>query len=624
MSTARSLHVTADFLRGSRSRVGELLPTRADVAAVGRNPRQNLIAGVTVAIVALPLALAFGVASGLGAQAGLATAVVAGIVAAVFGGSNLQVSGPTGAMTVVLVPVVHHHGAAGVLMVGAMAGLVLIAMAAARLGRYVRYLPVSVIEGFTVGIAVVIALQQVPAALGVTRVAGDKVLTNAADAVGQYAHHPHLAPLIIAVAVAALMLGGSRWRPGVPFSLLGVAAATVLAQAFDLGLVPLGHLPASLPAPSLSFVDIGAVGSLVTSALAVAALAALESLLCATVADSMSVGEQHNPDRELFGQGLANFVVPMFGGLPATAAIARTAVNVRAGATSRLAAVTHSLVLLAVIFAAAPLVADIPLAALAGVLFATCVRMVETGSILTLMRSTRADAVIVALTFTVTVAVDLVTAVGVGVAVAVILALRAVARSARLDKVPLEPGDHTAEEHALLSDHIVAYRLDGPLFFAAAHRLLLELTEIADVKIVILRMSRITTMDATGARLLGDTITQLEHRGITVMLSGITPGHDGVLTSLGVADKLRDEGLIFPGTPTAIAHARRLLTDPSSDVAHVPHSTPPAPATSRPTPEAEAPQTNTQLTRGLVQGDHARRLHARTQQRVRPKARGQQ
>ena len=620
MSTARSLHVTADFLRKSGSRVGELFPTRADVAAVGRNPRQNLIAGVTVAVVALPLALAFGVASGLGAQAGLATAVVAGIVAAVFGGSNLQVSGPTGAMTVVLVPVVHHHGAAGVLMVGAMAGLVLIAMAAARLGRYVRYLPVSVIEGFTVGIAVVIALQQVPAALGITRVAGDKVLTNAADAVGQYAHNPHLAPLIIAVAVAALMLGGSRWRPGVPFSLLGVAAATVLAQTFDLGLAPLGHLPASLPAPSLGFVDIGAAGSLVTSALAVAALAALESLLCATVADSMSVGERHNPDRELFGQGLANFVVPMFGGLPATAAIARTAVNVRAGATSRLAAVTHSLVLLVVIFAAAPLVADIPLAALAGVLFATCVRMVETGSILTLMRSTRADAVIVALTFTVTVAVDLVTAVGVGVAVAVILALRAVARSAHLDKVPLETGDHTAEEHALLSDHIVAYRLDGPLFFAAAHRLLLELTEISDVKIVILRMSRITTMDATGARLLGDTITHLEHRGITVMLSGITPGHDGVLTSLGVADKLRDEGLIFPGTPTAIVHARRLLIDPSSDVAHVPPSTPPAPATSRPTPDAEAPQTNAQLTRGLVQGDHARRLHARTQQRVRPKA----
>ncbi|MGZ8755407.1 MAG: SulP family inorganic anion transporter, partial [Acidimicrobiia bacterium] len=312
-------------------RVSELLPTSADLSAVRRNPRQDLIAGLTVAIVALPLALAFGVASGLGAQAGLATAVVAGIIAAVFGGSNFQVSGPTGAMTVVLVPVVHEFGVTGVLMVGSMAGLVLMAMAFARLGRYVRYLPVSVIEGFTAGIAVVIALQQVPAALGIEDVSGDKVWAMAADAVRQFVANPHPAPLIVALGVAALMLGGTKWRPGVPFSLIGVALVTVLAQVFDLGLAPLGHLPASLPAPSLGFVDLGAIGGLVTPALAIAALAALESLLCATVADSMTVNEQHDPDRELFGQGLANVVVPLFGGVPATGAIARTATNIKSG-----------------------------------------------------------------------------------------------------------------------------------------------------------------------------------------------------------------------------------------------------------------------------------------------------
>lgn len=554
----------AEILRTSWSRLAQLLPRRTDFAAMRRSPKQDLLAGLAVAIVALPLALAFGVASGLGAQAGLATAVVAGIVAAVFGGSHLQVSGPTGAMTVVLVPVVHHYGASGVLMVGMMAGLVLIAMAVARVGRYVRFLPVSVIEGFTAGIAVVIALQQVPAALGIRDAEGDKVWASAADAVRQYVRHPQLAPLVVALAVAAIMLVGARWRPGVPFSLVGVAIATVVARSFDLDLVPLGHLPASLPAPSLDFVDVGSAGSLMASALAVAALAALESLLCATVADGMSVNEHHDPDRELFGQGLANVVVPMFGGVPATAAIARTAVNVRAGARSRLAAVTHSIVLLAAVFALAPLVSDIPLAALAGVLFATCIRMVETGSILALMRSTRSDALIVVLTFTVTVALDLVTAVGVGVGLAIILALRAVAKSARLDEVPLEPGDHTREEHALLNEHIVAYRLDGPLFFAAAHRLLLELPEIADVKVVILRMSRVTTMDATGAHVLGDAISRLEHRGITVLLSGIATGHDEVLASLGIAAELRDEGRIFAGTPDAISYARRLLADLSA------------------------------------------------------------
>ncbi|MEO6604225.1 MAG: SulP family inorganic anion transporter [Aeromicrobium sp.] len=553
------LHIITASLGTIRSRVSPLLPKRDDLAASFHHPRRDLVAGLTVAIVALPLALAFGAASGLGAQAGLTTAVVAGIVAAVFGGSNLQVSGPTGAMTVVLVPVIAHHGASGVLMVGAMAGIVLIALAVARLGRYVRYLPVSVIEGFTAGIAVVIALQQVPAALGVTDASGDKVWQLAADAVDQYVRDPDFTPPLIALGVAVLMLGGARWRPSVPFSLVAVAIATVLTRALDLDIPRIGRLPSGLPAPSLGFVNLGTVGTLITSALAVAALAALESLMSATVADGMSVNEQHDPDRELFGQGLANLAVPLFGGVPATAAIARTAVNVRAGATSRLAAVSHSLVILLVILAAAQLVSDIPLAALAGVLFATCVRMVETGSIRALLRSTRSDAAIVALTFSITVTVDLVTAVGVGVGAAMILALRTVARSAHLELVPLEAGDHTTEEHALLSEHIVAYRLDGPLFFGAAHRLLLELAEVADVRVVILRMSRVSAVDATGARLLGDTIAKLERRGIIVMLSGIAPGHEDVLASLGVDDKLRREGLVFSETPAAIAHARQLL-----------------------------------------------------------------
>lgn len=546
-------------LVSAHARFTELLPTSADLTAVRRNPRQDLIAGVSVAVVALPLALAFGAASGMGARAGLVTAVVAGIVAAVFGGSNLQVSGPTGAMTVVLVPVFQLHGPAGVLMVGAMAGLVLVAMAMARWGRYVQLLPVSVVEGFTAGIAVVIALQQLPAALGVSDVDGDRVWSSAADAARQYVHEPRVAPVLVAVAVAALMLGGARWRPGVPYALVGIAIATVVVKAFDVSLATLGHIPSNLPAPSFGFVDLNTAGSLVTAALAVAALAALESLMCATVADGMSVNERHDPDRELFGQGLANLVAPVFGGVAATAAIARTAVNVRAGASSRLAAVTHSLVLVLVIFAAAPLVSDIPLAALAGVLFATCIRMVEAGSIRALIRSSRTDALIVALTFGVTVAFDLVIAVGVGVGVAGALALRAVAQSARLEMVPLEIGDHTVEEHALLSEHIVAYRLDGPLFFAGAHRLLLELAEIADVQVVILRMSRVTTIDATGAMVLGDAIAKLEHRGIIVLLSGIVPGHDEVLNALGVAGELRRRGLIYQDTPSAILGARQLL-----------------------------------------------------------------
>lgn len=539
-------------------RVVGLLPSPADWRPARRSPGRDLIAGLTVAVVALPLALAFGVGSGLGAQAGLATAVVAGAVAAVFGGSNLQVSGPTGAMTVVLVPIVHSHGPGGVLAVGLLAGIVLIVLALARVGRYARYMPTPVIEGFTAGIAVVIALQQVPAALGVTG-EGERVWQAAGDAVANFVRTPHPAPIVMALVVAAIMLLGARWRPAVPFSFLTVVAATIVAELTGLDVTRIGTLPAGLPAPTVSFLDLGSVTSLLPAALAVAALGALESLLCASVADGMSVGERHDPDRELFGQGLANIVSPLFGGIPATAAIARTAVNVRSGARSRLASLTHAVVLAVIVFGASGLVGRIPLAALAGVLLATTVRMVEVGSLRAIARSTRGDAAVMILTFAVTVAFDLVTAVAVGVGVAIVLALRAVARSAQIEQVPLETGDHSDEERRLLAEHIVAYRFDGPLFFGAAHRFLLELSEVADVRVVILRMSRVSTIDATGAGVLGDAITRLEGRGITVLLSGIRPGHDEVLDGLGVAGHLRRDGLVFPDTPAAIAHARTLL-----------------------------------------------------------------
>jgi sulfate permease, SulP family len=546
-------------------RIAAMLPNRADWAAVRRNPRGDLIAGLTVAIVALPLALAFGVASGLGARAGLMTAIVAGALAAVFGGSNLQVSGPTGAMTVVLIPVAHRFGANGVLMVGMLAGAILILAAFSGLGRAARYLPSPVIEGFTAGIAVVIVLQQVPAMLG-TNGTGSKAWQSAFDALRHYAHHPRPWSIIVALTVASLILIGVRWRPAIPTSLAVVALATAIVHIAHLDVAQLGSLPSGIPAPNLGFFHAGLIGALAPSALAVAALGALESLLSATVADGMTVGQQHDPDRELFGQGIANLAAPLFGGVPATAAIARTAVNVRAGGTSRLAAFTHALVLAAIVLAAAPLVGAIPLAALAGVLLATCIQMIEVGSLAAITRATRSDAVVLLMTFTITVAVNLVTAVAIGVGVAVILALRSVSRSSRLEQVALDPSEHDREEHELLAQHIVAYRIDGPLFFAAAHRFLLELTEVADVRVVILRLSRVTSLDTTGARVLGDAIGRLERRGIIVMLSGIRPNHDHILNTLGVAEHLRRDSRVFPDTPTAITHARALLQPPPAGV----------------------------------------------------------
>lgn len=545
--------------RQAGRRLRGLLPSHADLAAMLRQPRTDVVAGLTVAVVALPLALGFGVSSGLGAAAGLATAIIAGILAAVFGGSNLQVSGPTGAMTVVLVPIVAQFGAGGVLTVGLLAGLILIGLAVARAGRFVRYVPAPVVEGFAAGIAAVIFLQQVPAALGVTAVPGEKVTAVAWQALEDFARAPQWTALALAAGVVAVTLAGARWRRTWPFSLIAVALATVVAQVAHLQVARIGSLPATLPAPSLGFLDLSAIPTLATASLAVAALAALESLLSATVADGMMVGQRHDPDRELFGQGVANVVTPLFGGIPATAAIARTAVNVRAGARSRLAALTHALTLAVIMLAFAPLVAHIPLAALAGVLLATAIRMVEVGSLVALARSTRSDAAVMALTAAATLALDLVVAVGVGLVLAAFLAIRKIARASTLEQVPLDTSDHHGEEAALLAEHIVAYRFDGPLFFAAAHRFLLELSQVADVRVVILRMSRVSTIDGTGALVLRDAIERLEHRGITVYLSGLPTTHVRTLDAVGVLDRLHAQGRVFAHTREAITAARHVL-----------------------------------------------------------------
>ena len=540
---------------GTKFLIG-LLPARADLDAARRAPFRDVIAGVTVAIVALPLALAFGVASGLGAEAGITTAIIAGALAAIFGGSNVQISGPTGAMTVVLIPVVASFGAAGVLQVGVMAGVILLVFSLSGIGRYVKYLPTSLVEGFTAGIAVVIALQQLPNILGVTPGSQEKVWAIGLDAVVRFFAHPEIIPVAISLGVTAMILLGSRWKPALPLSLFAVAIATVISHFGGFGLATVGSLPAGLPAPSATFLSFELIPALLPSALAVAALAALESLLSATVADAMSVGQRHNSDRELFGQGIANLVVPFFGGVPATAAIARTAVGIRAGAQSRVAALTHSVVLLLFILVAAPLVGAIPLVALGGVLLATTVQMIQVGAVKSILRSSRGEALVLIVTLGVTVAIDLVTAVIVGLIFAGILALRAVAKSAQIERVPLDESDHTDDELRLLDDRIVAFRLDGALFFGAAHRFLLELTEVTNVAVVILRMSRLSTVDATGARMLDDAIQRLERRGVVVLLSGIRPGHRKMFAAMTSVPRLTAAGRVFAETPEAIDQAR--------------------------------------------------------------------
>lgn len=528
-----------------------LLPGPADYTGLGRSWRRDLLAGLTVGIVALPLALGFGISSGAGAEAGLITAIVAGVVAAVFGGSHVQVSGPTGAMVVVLAPIVASHGLGAVALVSLMAGVVVLAAGALRLGRAVSFIPWPVIEGFTLGIAVIIFLQQVPALTGPAPAAshGNAVLGAVTALLAADPGYLLWAAAAVAI-VAACMLLLPRLHPAVPGSLIGIVVVTVLSLVLPTPLASIGTLPHSLPAPALPLLDLATMSSLLLPALTVAALAAIESLLSARVAASLADTGAYDPDRELVGQGLASVAAGLFGGMPATGAIARTAVNVRSGAATRLAAITHSVVLLLVVLVVAGPVGTIPLAALSGVLMVTAVRMVHAATVRSILRSTRADAVAFVITAIVTVSVDLIVAVVIGVVVAGVFALRGLSRATGVHREPIagdpEPGD----------DRIAIIRFDGPLFFAAADRVLDTVTGLGGVSVVILRMSQLELVDATGAHVLSEIVQRLEARGVTVLIKGVREGHTELFRTVGVLDALRDHRHLFDDLPAAIAHAR--------------------------------------------------------------------
>lgn len=532
--------------------LARLLPHKNDYTDVPRTWRQDVLAGITVGVVALPLALAFGISSGVGAAAGLITAVVAGLVAAVFGGSHVQVSGPTGAMAVVLAPIVAEHGLGSIALVTVLAGLLVLAAGITGLGRAVTFIPWPVIEGFTLGIAAIIFLQQVPAALAQQAPSGERTLLAAFTVVRNADWGEAAKTLAVVGVVAVLMIVLPRVHSGIPASLTAVIVATVLIVALDIPVATIGELPSHLPAPVLPHVDVNTLRTMFSAALAIAALAAIESLLSARVAATMSPTGPYDPNRELVGQGLASVASGAFGGMPATGAIARTAVNVRSGAATRLSAIVHSLVLLAVVYLATGPVSAIPLSALAGVLMVTSFRMISATTIRKIVRSTRSDALIFVLTAVITVCFDLIEAVEIGILVAAFFALCSVARRSSVVREelpgPRRPGD----------DQIALLRLDGAMFFGAAERISNAITdaEHPHVSVVIIRMSQLGMLDATGAHTLAEITTELESRGITVIIKGVRPEHMDLLANVGVFESLRHENHLLDSLDDAVAHAR--------------------------------------------------------------------
>ncbi len=550
--------------------LARLLPRRSDYRF--EFLRADLIAGVTVAVVALPLALGFAVSTGVSPALGVTTAIVGGIVAAVFGGSNFQVSGPTGAMTVVLIPIVARHGAQALPLVAVVAGLLLVGMAVAGVGRYVGFVPWPVITGFTNGIAVIIFLQQLPLVLGVTPEPAESTLVVSARTVADFLGAPAGPALVLGLTTAVVMIGWLRVPRlrAIPASMVALLAGTGLSLLswFD-GVTRISGVPRGVPTPDLPLLSVGTLMDVARVSLAIAILAALESLLSAVVADGQTIEERHDPDRELLGQGLANVAVGFFGGMPATGALARTAVNVRSGAKTRIAAVTHGLVLLMILLFLAPLATRIPLAVLGGILMVVAVRMVESHAARTILRATRADAFVLVLTMGVTILFDLILAVEVGMIAAGFLFVVRMSRLFSVDPEMLAgaaPAGHDSvaemrAESDLGRENILAFRIEGPVFFGAAAQFFDQvLKETPGIKAVVLRMRRVPVMDATGLTALQGLVETLERRHVVVMVSGLQPQPREMLERTGVLNKIsRNRDHLFETSEEAIAHAREHL-----------------------------------------------------------------
>jgi len=376
--------------------------------------------------VALPLALGFGITSGMSAAAGLSTAIIAGFIAALFGGSRFQVSGPTGAMTVVLVPIIHSYGIQAIPLLGLMAGIIVVVLALVKSGPFINRIPWPVVEGFTVGIAAVIALQQIPLALGIAKHAGDRSIPIAIgtikDAIDSGIKWQTLALVVLTLTIKFVfphIWKKTHLKFHIPASAVAIVSVTIILNVFSIKSATIGDVPRSIGKWSGNIIDFSLIPKLLIPALMIAALCAIESLLSARVADSMAHVEMHehfNTNKELFGQGMATVVASVFGGMPATGAIARTSVNVRAHAHSKYASVFHAIVLLIVALAAAPLVSAIPSAAIAGVLIGTSYRILNPVSIMESLRTTKGDATVLIITAVATLAIDLIWGIGIGIA----------------------------------------------------------------------------------------------------------------------------------------------------------------------------------------------------------------
>ena len=492
--------------------------------------RADAVAGLTVAIVALPLAMALGIASGASPDKGLVTAVVAGFLISALGGSRVQVGGPTGAFVVVIFNVITQHGYDGLLIATFLAGFILIAAGVLRLGQMIKFIPHPVVTGFTAGIAVIIASSQVKDFLGLSIAEVPAEFVPKWQAYFGAMASTSWVTLGIGAGSLAIIILLRRFAPKLPAFLIAVLVSSIAVVVLKLPVDTIGSrfpdIPAGLPMPSLPEISLAKIAAVMPSAFTIAFLAGIEALLSAVVADGM-IGTRHRSNQELIGQGVANLGSAMFGGLPATGAIARTATNIRSGAQTPVAGILHAVFLLLFVLFATDLMAFVPMAALAAILFMVAWGMSEYERFLALLRMPNSDRAVLLLTFGLTVLVDLTVAIGVGVTLASLLFMARMAESVEIDASRRQDIDRDSEDldqRDSLPDGVEVFRINGPFFFGVAGELLNTLRRVGQSpKVIILRMRLVPLLDASGLQALEEFIRQAEISGAKVILSGVQP-----------------------------------------------------------------------------------------------------
>ncbi|HEY0679044.1 MAG TPA: sulfate permease [Chitinophagaceae bacterium] len=531
---------------------------------------KDLVAGVIVGIVALPLAIAFAIASGVSPEKGLYTAVIAGFIISAFGGSRVQIGGPTGAFIVIVYGIVQQYGINGLIIATFLAGIMLVIMGLARLGSVIKFIPHPLITGFTSGIALVIFSSQIKDFFGLQM--GD----IPADFIDKWQHYflnltsvNWYAVLLAAVTVAIIMFW-PKITHKIPGSLIAILLTTAAAQLLDFPVETIGarfgSIPSSLPAPAFPEFDFATVKNLIQPAFTIALLGGIESLLSAVVADGM-IGGNHRSNMELVAQGGANIFSSVFGGIPATGAIARTVTNVRNGGRTPIAGITHAVTLMLVMLFAAKWAALIPMATLAGILVVVAYNMSEWENFLHVLKGPRSDTAVLIATFLLTVLIDLTVAIEIGMILAAFLFMRKMIKSSGVSILTVENEEKPDQDKDALSAYkipadVAVFEISGPFFFGAVYKFKDALKNVAKKpRVLIIRMGKVPVIDATGIRTLIEVNKESAHKGTKLILSEVNDQK--------VLDELQDSRLLFAigkanvttSFEQALARAGQILQD---------------------------------------------------------------